>query len=51
VLQDILKGVRRQMLHAWKLTFEHPRLGQRMAFESPLPKDMTLLLEALRSRL
>ncbi len=51
VLQDILKGVRRQMLHAWKLTFEHPRLGQRMAFESPLPKDMALILEALRARL
>jgi len=48
-LQEVLKGVRRQMLHAWKLTFEHPRTGQRMAFESPLPKDMALILEALRA--
>jgi 23S rRNA pseudouridine1911/1915/1917 synthase len=48
-LQEVLKGVRRQMLHAWKLTFEHPCTGQQMAFESPLPKDMALILEALRT--
>ncbi len=48
-LQEVLKGVRRQMLHAWKLTFEHPRTGQQMGFESPLPKDMALILEALRT--
>jgi 23S rRNA pseudouridine1911/1915/1917 synthase len=46
--QDILRAVRRQMLHAWKLAFAHPRTGEWMHFESPLPKDMASVLESLR---
>ncbi len=46
--QDVLRAVRRQMLHAWKLAFVHPRTGQWMHFESPLPKDMASVLDALR---
>ncbi|MDQ6809217.1 MAG: RluA family pseudouridine synthase [Verrucomicrobiota bacterium] len=30
----------RQMLHAWKLGFEHPRTHARVDFEAPLPRDM-----------
>lgn len=29
----------RQMLHAWRLGFAHPRTGERMNFESPIPPD------------
>ena len=29
----------RQMLHAWKLAFQHPRTGERMMFEAPVPPD------------
>jgi 23S rRNA pseudouridine1911/1915/1917 synthase len=29
----------RQMLHAWKLGFQHPRTGEGMRFEAPLPRD------------
>jgi 23S rRNA pseudouridine1911/1915/1917 synthase len=29
----------RQMLHAWKLGFDHPRDGRRLIFEAPLPED------------
>jgi 23S rRNA pseudouridine1911/1915/1917 synthase len=29
----------RQMLHAWKLTFHHPRSGEQMTFEAPIPAD------------
>jgi 23S rRNA pseudouridine1911/1915/1917 synthase len=29
----------RQMLHAWKLGFRHPRTGKRNSFEAPLPHD------------
>jgi len=29
----------RQMLHAWRLGFGHPRTGERMNFESPIPPD------------
>ncbi len=27
------------MLHAWSLAFAHPRTGQKMAFQAPLPED------------
>jgi 23S rRNA pseudouridine1911/1915/1917 synthase len=29
----------RQMLHAWKLAFTHPRAKELMNFEAPLPAD------------
>jgi 23S rRNA pseudouridine1911/1915/1917 synthase len=29
----------RQMLHAWKLGFHHPRTGEWKSFEAPLPDD------------
>ncbi|MGH7937463.1 MAG: RluA family pseudouridine synthase [Bryobacteraceae bacterium] len=29
----------RQMLHAWKLGFTHPRTNERMLFEAPIPDD------------
>lgn len=40
----------RQMLHAWKLTFPHPRTGREMNFESPFPEDFKNLLEAVNAR-
>ncbi|MBW1744006.1 MAG: RluA family pseudouridine synthase [Deltaproteobacteria bacterium] len=46
---EVLKTARRQMLHAWKLAFQHPRTGQLMHFESPLPKDISSVLDALRA--
>ena len=38
----------RQALHAQSLGFVHPRTGERMFFEKPLPEDMQELLEVLR---
>jgi 23S rRNA pseudouridine1911/1915/1917 synthase len=38
----------RQMLHAWRLEFTHPRSGERLAFQSPWPEDFKQALEALR---
>lgn len=38
----------RQMLHAAKLSLNHPKTGKRMTFEAPLPTDMQTVLEALR---
>jgi 23S rRNA pseudouridine1911/1915/1917 synthase len=32
-------GFSRQMLHAWRLGFFHPRTGARLIFESPIPAD------------
>jgi len=34
----------RHALHAYRLEFEHPILGGRIAFESPLPLDLRLLV-------
>jgi 23S rRNA pseudouridine1911/1915/1917 synthase len=33
------KNFPRQMLHAWKLGFRHPRTGEWKNFEAPLPSD------------
>jgi len=47
VLGDKLYGSKhanrapRQMLHAWKLGFRHPRTGATMSFEAPLPNDFS----------
>ena len=34
----------RLMLHAWRLGFRHPRTGERMEFEAPLPQEYALWL-------
>lgn len=40
--------IARQALHAQKLSFDHPRTGQRLTFEAPLPEDFQRALAALR---
>jgi len=39
-------GASRQMLHAWKLGFNHPRTNERVVFEAPLPADFRALQES-----
>jgi len=39
---------KRQMLHAWQLSFIHPRSGAKLSFEAPLPEDMQDAIETLR---
>jgi 23S rRNA pseudouridine1911/1915/1917 synthase len=48
-LQTAFKSVQRQMLHAWRLGFSHPADGRALSFEAPLPADMALLLDHLRT--
>jgi 23S rRNA pseudouridine1911/1915/1917 synthase len=47
-LIDTLRGFKRQALHAATLGFEHPRSGERLALQSPVPADFAQLLGALR---
>jgi 23S rRNA pseudouridine1911/1915/1917 synthase len=47
-IRKIVNGFGRQALHAFMLQFEHPRTGELMHFEVPLPDDMVELIEALR---
>ncbi len=39
------KNFPRQMLHAWKLGFRHPRSGEWRNFEAPLPDDFATALK------
>ena len=43
-----LKGFKRQALHARRLGFAHPRTGEPVSWEAPLPEDMTHLLKVLQ---
>jgi 23S rRNA pseudouridine1911/1915/1917 synthase len=45
----LLQSVKRQMLHARRLTFTHPQSAERLSFVAPLPEDMERLLEGLRA--
>lgn len=45
---DALKGVDRQMLHAWRLALRHPRTDAPLVFTAPLPPDMAALIAFLR---
>jgi 23S rRNA pseudouridine1911/1915/1917 synthase len=38
-----------QCLHAYSLSFDHPRTGERMSFEAPLPQEMRSLIDYLHS--
>ncbi len=42
-------GLRRPFLHAYRLAFEHPLSGEALSFESPLPDELTSVLEELRA--
>ncbi|AYD01994.1 RluA family pseudouridine synthase [Neorhizobium sp. NCHU2750] len=46
--KSVVGAFPRQALHAFLLAFEHPRTGEIMEFEAPMPDDMDALIEALR---
>jgi 23S rRNA pseudouridine1911/1915/1917 synthase len=47
-VRSIVSTFPRQALHAFLLAFEHPRTGEILEFEAPMPEDMETLLDALR---
>lgn len=47
-IQKAMASMKRQALHAAKITFPHPRSGETMTFESALPEDIAGVLAALR---
>ena len=49
--KEALTNLGRQALHAYLLTLEHPRTGEILHWETPLPKDLLLLQEALKAAL
>ena len=44
----LINGVGGQALHAYNLSFNHPRTGERCEFSAPLPPKMDALVEYLR---
>ena len=46
---EALRSFSRQALHATLLAFNHPETGERLSFESALPKDMNELCDILES--
>jgi 23S rRNA pseudouridine1911/1915/1917 synthase len=49
-LAELAAQLRRQALHAHLLAFAHPRSGAPLSFTSPLPADLSHVLEVLRAR-
>ena len=45
--QEILKGFNKQALHARTLGFLHPRTGNYISTEAPIPDDLLGLMNAL----
>ncbi|WP_373779446.1 RluA family pseudouridine synthase, partial [Neisseria dentiae] len=46
--KEAVKGLARQALHAYRLSFEHPATGETVSVEAPIPQDMYHLLSVLR---
>ncbi len=46
--REALHALARPALHAARLSFDHPATGEAITAESPLPPDLTALVEALR---
>ena len=49
LLDDTLRGFKRQALHAVQLGLVHPRTGEDMMFDAPWPEDFNHLVEVLRT--
>lgn len=45
--RDVLARVTRQLLHAWKLSFIHPGIMEKMSFTAPLSQDIADVLEEI----
>ncbi len=46
-IQAPLRDFPRPALHAWRLALEHPRTGEPLSFEAPVPEDMRRLWETV----
>ncbi|MFH7809843.1 23S rRNA pseudouridine(1911/1915/1917) synthase RluD [Acinetobacter sp. BSP-153] len=49
LLDETLRGFRRQALHAVELGLKHPRTGEEMLFKAPWPADLATLVDVLRT--
>lgn len=47
--RNVAERFSRQALHAWRLGLVHPRSGEEVGWEVPLPADLVALLDSLRA--
>ncbi len=50
-LLNAVKAVPRQMLHAWRLSLNHPDTGEKLQFEAPIPEDMIIFQKAINENI
>jgi 23S rRNA pseudouridine1911/1915/1917 synthase len=50
-LRQRIAKLNRQLLHAYSLSFEHPRSGERLSFTAEMPTDMSELLTWLNEQI
>jgi 23S rRNA pseudouridine1911/1915/1917 synthase len=48
-VQKVLQSMDRQALHAWRITFAHPRSTATMTIEAPMAPDIRAVLDALKA--
>jgi len=51
VLRALLQPIERQLLHARRIGFEHPRTGEYVDFDRDLPEDHRRVVEGVRARI
>jgi len=49
-INPLLELIQRQMLHAWKISFQHPRTMEPLFFQAPIPDDMNDLIGKLENQ-
>lgn len=49
-LKESIQAMNRQALHAYKLSFTHPRTSKLMEFESEIPEDISQTINFLRKK-
>ena len=47
--QDLKPLAHRQLLHAWRLGVTHPRTGESLTWEAPLPEDFLAMVDKLEN--
>ena len=48
-VKKIVEQAGHQLLHAWKLTFSHPKTNKTISLEAPIPVEFTAVVENLRN--
>jgi 23S rRNA pseudouridine1911/1915/1917 synthase len=49
LVREAMERLGRQALHAWKLSFPHPRKSRQVSVEAPIPADFDSALKLLRT--